>query len=112
MREGHREARHGGPSRISSLRSDCLDGAAAVWSMWAGYLDEPSGTRLRHWLNERDIPLTVARSSRHATVRDLLRLAAAIGADQVVPIHTSRPYRYEDLFDGVRAHLDGEWWTV
>ena len=36
----------GQPSTVAELaRADCLDGATAAWSMWAGYLDAGSGAR-------------------------------------------------------------------
>lgn len=90
----------------------CLEGAHAVWSMWHGYLDEPSGVRLRDWLAARHIPLTVLHSSGHASVADVQSLAAAINATEVVPVHTRHAGRYGELFANVRAHPDGQWWTV
>lgn len=93
-------------------RAGCLADAHAIWSMWPGYLDEPAGARLRAWLDRHDIPLTVAHSSGHATVNDLRRFAAAVDAHQVVPIHTSAPQRFPELFANVRLRKDGEWWTV
>jgi ribonuclease J len=93
-------------------RAGCLGGAHAVWSMWPGYLDEPSGERLRDWLRQRDIPLSVVHSSGHASVEDLQRLAAAVSARHLVPIHTSSPQRFPDLFANVVLRDDGEWWRV
>ena len=93
-------------------RAGCLAGARAVWSMWPGYLDSPSGAELRTWLGDRDIGLTQLHSSGHAGVRDLRRLAAAIDADVVVPIHTRQPHLYRELFANVRERADGEWWMV
>jgi len=90
----------------------CLEGAHAVWSMWSGYLDEPSGLRLREWVSARNIPLSVLHSSGHASPLDLQRLAAAINAKELVPVHTRQPGRYTELFSNVRTHADGEWWTV
>ena len=93
-------------------RAGCLARAHAMWSMWRGYLDEPSGVKLSDWLAALRIPLTVLHSSGHASVEDLQRFAAAINAKEVVPVHTRQPGRYADLFANVRAHHDGEWWTV
>jgi ribonuclease J len=90
----------------------CLTGAQAVWSMWHGYLEEPSGLKLRDWLAARGIPLTVLHSSGHASVADLQRFAAAVAAKRVVPIHTRQAGRYSELFANVSVHPDGEWWTV
>jgi ribonuclease J len=93
-------------------RAGCLNGAHAIWSMWEGYLDEPSGVRLRDWLAARRIPLSAMHSSGHASVADLQRFAAAVDAKELVPMHTRHSRRYADLFANVRVHLDGEWWTV
>jgi ribonuclease J len=101
------------PSMARDLeRADCLTGARAVWSMWAGYLDDRSGVRLRQWLEQHRIPFTVLHGSGHARVEDLQRFAAAVGARQVVPMHTTQAGRYPDLFDNVVPYADGEWWEV
>ena len=92
-------------------RAGCLDGAHAVWSMWPGYLDQPSGTQLRAWLDARGIPLTILHASGHATPADLQRYAAAVRATQVVPVHTLHPERFSQHFENVnlreigRAHV-------
>ncbi len=93
-------------------RARCLRGAAAVWSMWPGYLDAPSGRRLCEWLGDHEIPLATIHASGHAAAADLQALAAAIGAQRVVPIHTAAPERYADLFSNVEIHQDGVWWEV
>ena len=93
-------------------RAECLGGAEAVWSMWPGYLEQPSGVALRDRLTERGIPLTIAHTSGHATVADLQRLVAAIRPERIVPIHTAMPERFKELFGGAELHADGEWWDV
>jgi ribonuclease J len=93
-------------------RARCLAGAHAVWSMWAGYLDSESGKTLTEWLAGHDVPLTLCHASGHATVEDLQRLAGAMGATRVVPIHTDAPERFGGLFANVALHSDGEWWAV
>ena len=90
----------------------CLDGAHAVWSMWSGYLDQPSGTKLRRWLEARAIGLSVLHSSGHASTADLQRFASAVNAKEVVPVHTRQSSRFPELFANVRERADGEWWTV
>jgi ribonuclease J len=93
-------------------RSGCLREARAVWLMWPGYLDGESGKRTREPFKRLGIEMTIAHASGHATVEDLQRLATAIDADKVVPIHTDAPQRFASLFERVEAHLDGEWWGV
>lgn len=93
-------------------RAGCLAGARAIWSMWRGYLDQPSGQDLARWLAERSIPLHLVHSSEHATPVDLMRLATALRCQRVVPIHTAAPLEYGDVFEGVELRQDGEWWPV
>jgi ribonuclease J len=93
-------------------RAGCLDGAEAVWSMWPGYLEQPSGVALRARLAARGVPLRIAHASGHATVADLARLVAAINPERVVPIHTAMPERFEELFACAELRSDGEWWDV
>lgn len=93
-------------------RAGCLAGSSALWSMWHGYLDNPSGMRLRAWLDDHGIALSVLHSSGHAAVQDLQRLAAAVDAKAVVPVHTRQAGRYTELFANVRMRADGEWFTA
>ena len=100
-----------------SMRGDvegagCLSGASALWSMWPGYLDAPSGEATRNWLDSHGIPLQVAHASGHATVADLQRLARAIDPQRVVPVHTSAPADFPNLFEGAELRRDGEWWDL
>jgi ribonuclease J len=93
-------------------RAGCLTGAAAIWSLWAGYLDLAAGRALEVWLSDREIHLHHVHASGHAPIEDLQRFAAAVDADAVIPIHTSAPVRFGELFDRVTGHRDGEWWDV
>jgi ribonuclease J len=92
--------------------ADCLAGAHAVWSLWPGYLKQPSGEALKRWLVRQGIPLTILHTSGHATVADLKRLARAVDPGRIVPIHTAAPERYIDIFERVELHRDREWWRV
>lgn len=93
-------------------RTGCLDHARAIWLMWAGYLEGEAGERTRSIFERAGTPVKVIHASGHATVEDLQRLAAAIDADTVVPIHTDAPDRFPALFDRVERRRDGEWWAV
>jgi ribonuclease J len=93
-------------------RAGALQQSRAVWMMWPGYLEGEVGERTLDTFRRRNIPLSVIHASGHASVEDLQRLAAAIDAGHVVPIHTAASERYPDLFDNVVAHADGEWWDV
>jgi ribonuclease J len=90
----------------------CLPDAHAVWSMWPGYLKEDKQKPLLTFLEQRGIPLTIEHTSGHASIPDLQRLAAAMAPERVVPIHSFGAHRFDELFEGVEHHPDGEWWKV
>lgn len=89
-----------------------LNGGAAVWSLWPGYLVPPSGQRLTALLAEADVPLIHHHTSGHAHVDDLARLVDAFGAARVVPIHSEATDRFADHFPRVEMHADHQWWEV
>lgn len=93
-------------------RSGALAGGGVVWSMWPGYLHEDSGKRFQELLQSEGIPLMVDHTSGHASVADLQRLAVALDARRVIPIHTEGADRYHEIFSTVELHGDGEWWDV
>lgn len=93
-------------------RAGCLAGAAAVWSLWPGYLERDSGRELRAWLAGRDIELATHHASGHASVSDLRRLVDGVRPGRVVPIHTWAPNRFPELFPCVELRRDLEWWEV
>ena len=91
-------------------RANCLQGAGLVYSLWNGYLDmEPGRTQMAR-LKELGISSRRIHTSGHASVGDLQRLAKAINAKTLVPIHSFEPDRYQELFDRVEQKQDGEWW--
>ena len=95
------------------LRGGGLDAAGtAVWSMWEGYLAEPSGKRLLAAFRENSVPLVSLHTSGHASVKDLQRLVAAFQPGRVVPMHSEATDRFAALFPRVEQHHDNEWWTV
>jgi ribonuclease J len=93
-------------------KASALAGASAIWSMWPGYLAEPSGVKLQTFLAERSIPMTIHHTSGHASIADLQRLAKALSPARVVPIHSFGAEGFDALFEGVEHHSDGNWWGV
>jgi ribonuclease J len=93
-------------------KADCLDSAALIWSLWSGYLTEPSGIRLQAFLDKYKIPLVEEHTSGHATVADLARLAQALDPGRIVPIHSFGSHRFADHFANVTMEDDGVWWEV
>ena len=95
------------------LRGGGLDvNGTAVWSMWEGYLTDPSGRRLMAALRDHDVPLVSMHTSGHASVKDLQRLVQAFQPGRVVPMHSAATDRFAALFPRVEQHHDNEWWTV
>ena len=93
-------------------RDGCLDGATAIWSLWPGYLESPSGHALLELLDQHGVPLRVGHSSGHAFISDLQRLVRALTPRQVVPIHSAATDRFATFFDRVCRQVDGAWWSV
>jgi ribonuclease J len=95
------------------IRGRLLTGGAVVWSMWDGYLDQPSGARLQAALQSGNVALVQHHTSGHATPADLARLVHALRPETVVTIHTQAPEAYASAIGGtVQPHPDGTWWTV
>jgi ribonuclease J len=93
-------------------RAGCLEEASAIWSLWPGYLDQPSGKHVLRTLDEHGVPLRRMHASGHARIADLQALADALAPARVVPIHSAAPERFTDLFARVERHPDGEWWEA
>ncbi len=98
----------GRPSMADDLAAMNLDGAAFAWSMWSGYLNDPSADALRALAASRGIKIQTIHASGHAYRDDLQRLARALAPKRVVPIHTMTPDLFRDLFDNVVTLDDGE----
>lgn len=84
----------------------------ALWSMWDGYLTEPSGLAMTKRLCAAGVPFRSLHTSGHASVPDLRRLIRAFAPAAVVPIHTDSSERFSDLFANVTPHADGVWWAA
>ncbi len=93
-------------------RAACLVGSHCFWSLWPGYLSDPSGKRFQEFLDRHSIPLKIAHTSGHADETTLKRLVDALAPAKVVPIHTENPALFEELFDHAQVQPDGAWWEV
>jgi ribonuclease J len=83
--------------------------SAVIWSLWDGYLVEPSGRRLVDSLAPVGLELVHHHTSGHASCADLQRLVDALRPDRVVPIHTE----HADAGPGpLDLQADGAWWQV
>jgi ribonuclease J len=101
-----------GSSSAELAKAGCLAGARAIWSLWPGYLDQPSGRRLSAVLEADEVLMDPLHVSGHANVEQLEALVRALSPARVVPIHTDRPDLFPKLFPRVDIHPDGEWWEV
>lgn len=101
------------PSMTEDLeRAGCLDGAKLIYSLWSGYLKDGRYQWFMDWLDNHQIPIRHCHTSGHASLPDLQRLAHAISAKRLVPIHTFEPDNYKLFFDNVEKREDGETWSV
>lgn len=101
------------PSMVRDLEAaNCLDGAAVICSVWAGYLDDPANERFVTWMRDRGIPHHRCHTSGHASVADLQRLRKAFPSAVAVPVHLADRDGFATLFSNVRLHQDGEWWEA
>ena len=89
-----------------------IKGARFTYSMWQGYLKAESSQRVVEWLETNGIPWESIHTSGHASVADLQRLAAALAARRLVPIHSFETGRFSEFFDNVDRKEDGVWWRV
>jgi ribonuclease J len=101
------------PSMVRDLEwAGFLEGANLIYSLWPGYLKDERYQWFQGWLEKHQIPLTHCHTSGHAPVDDLKRLAEAISAKRLVPIHSFEPNAYKDLFKNVEIKNDGEIWSA
>ncbi|MGY1753824.1 MBL fold metallo-hydrolase [Blastococcus sp. SYSU D01042] len=89
-----------------------LRAGVIVWSLWRGYLDDPSGQRLMSQAAAHGVPLVQHHTSGHAPLSDLKRLVAALRSRRIVPIHTEGAHAYSRHFPAVTPQVDGTWWDV
>jgi ribonuclease J len=101
-----------GSTLAEVARAIGLENAAAIWSLWAGYLENSSGGRVARLLKKHEVPIMHLHASGHASIEELRSFAAAFAPARVVPIHSEAPERFAEFFDNVEQHQDGEWWAA
>lgn len=101
------------PSMTGDLeRAECLEKAKLIYSLWSGYLKDGRYQWFIDWLDNHHIPIISCHTSGHASLPDLQKLASAVSAKRLVPIHTFEPDSYKLFFDNVEQKEDGEVWSV
>ena len=100
-------------SALSELENTgVLLDADVVWSMWAGYLNDPSMEPALRILRRNGALLHFAHTSGHATPDDICDFVRRLDARRVVPIHTASPAACAASFPNAEVHDDGEWWAA
>ncbi|MEI7835317.1 MAG: MBL fold metallo-hydrolase RNA specificity domain-containing protein, partial [Planctomycetota bacterium] len=85
-------------------------GLELIWSLWPGYLDGSDPVSVLR--DEHNLPIQVIHTSGHATAEDLRRLAAAIDAKAVVPMHSFETHRFGEHISNVTLTSDREWFSA
>jgi ribonuclease J len=96
------------PSMVSDLaRLGDLSDSTAVYSMWEGYMTEPSTQRLLDFLKDRGTKVLSVHTSGHAFIATLRKVVNTLRPKTLVPIHTFHPEAYEKLSSSVLQLSDG-----
>jgi len=83
-----------------------FNSVSIIWSLWNGYLTGED--ILSKLCAELALTIEQIHTSGHASIKDLKHLANAINPQFLIPIHTFRPYDYEQFGIPVRILEDGE----
>lgn len=87
-----------------------------VYSQWLGYLEQDQGQYGADVLNRlRDDPrvyFVYAHTTGHALLEDLKRLANALEARILIPVHTDCPEEYCRYFDNALTLSDGQEFNI
>lgn len=101
------------PSMSKDLEeAKCLEKASLVYSLWDGYLRMEQQKPFLDWMSDRKITLKKIHTSGHASISDLRKLADAINARCLVPIHSFETDQFHKYFDHVETKQDEVWWDV
>ena len=104
-------------SNFSDLMDELSDTRSSViYSQWHGYKKEefnPAGfQKFVDLENNPNIDFHDVHTSGHAVVRDLQKLASALDAKILVPIHTEHAKEYSKHFSNVRVMDDGQIFSI
>jgi ribonuclease J len=90
-------------SRIRGIQSTTI-----IYSMWEGYLKEPSVEKFLAFVKKRNMKMTHLHTSGHADIDTLKIVADRLKPKQIIPMHTFYPDFYKNLFPNVRIVNDGD----
>lgn len=81
--------------------------STAVYSMWDGYLKEVSMEKLQAFFKQKGTSMIKLHTSGHAPVDTLKKVVEKVKPKKLIPIHTTSPEIYKDLFPNVVELKDG-----
>ena len=86
-----------------------MDGGNLIYSMWEGYLDKKYTSDFVAYLEGRNFIMHQIHTSGHADTPTLKRMVEAIQPKHIVPIHTFKGDKYQEIFEYLIVRLkDGE----
>lgn len=89
----------------------CLEGGKLIYSQWPGYIDRDR-VNIKDWCASHNLDFEILHTSGHADTQTLVRLAKAVSAKRVIPIHSYAPERLSDLIPNATPVEDGEWINI
>lgn len=96
-------------SMVSDLASiKGIDGATIMYSMWHGYLNEPSMKPLLNFSEKKNMRLVTIHTSGHAHIKTLKEVVQRLQPKTIIPIHTFHPELFNTIFPNVVQALDGQ----
>lgn len=84
-------------------------GGMLMYSMWSGYIERSAPVPVDRWAQSQGFAFQTFHTSGHASTADLKRFVEVIGPGRLIPIHTTQPERFEDLYARTEVCEDGVW---
>lgn len=85
-----------------------LSKARWIYSLWEGYIEkDPKTAKFASQLKNRGVTFEHLHTSGHADVATLKELVDITKPKKIIPIHTTNPYLYKNLFPNVVEASDG-----
>jgi ribonuclease J len=79
-----------------------------LYSYWAGYLVKPEYRALQTALKKVEGEFARCHTSGHIFAGDLVKFVKQINPQEVIPVHTTEPNKFQTLFANARLPRDGE----
>jgi ribonuclease J len=86
--------------------------AVMIYSMYSGYMKEPSYLQTREFLNRYGIKTEEIHTSGHVSLQDLKKFTSALKPKVLVPIHTFAPEDFDSLWPSMNRLKDRQSYTA